>query len=60
MSRPFFVGLLEAGKMPYQRLGSHRRILLKDLMAFKEQVDATRAEAMRQLTEEAQELDLGY
>jgi hypothetical protein len=29
-------------------------------MAFKETADAARAEAMRQLTEEAQELDLGY
>ena len=60
VSRPFFVGLLKAGKMPYQRLGSHRRILFKDLMAFKEKTDAARAEAMRQLTEEAQELDMGY
>ena len=60
VSRPFLVGLLEAGKMPYERLGSHRRILFKDLMAFKEKTDAARAEAMRQLTEEAQELDLGY
>ena len=60
VSRPFFVGLLEAGKMPYQRFGSHRRILFKDLMAFKEQADAARAEAMRKLTEEAQELEMGY
>ncbi len=60
VSRPFFIGLLEAGKMPYQRLGSHRRILFKDLMDFKEKTDAARAEAMRQLTEEAQELDMGY
>jgi excisionase family DNA binding protein len=60
VSRPFLVGLLEAGKMPYQRLGSHRRILFKDLMAFKQKADVARADAMRQLTEEAQELDLGY
>lgn len=60
VSRPFLVGLLEAGKIPYQRLGSHRRILFKDLMAFKEKTDAAREEAFRQLTEEAQELDMGY
>lgn len=60
VSRPFLIGLLEAGKIPYQRLGSHRRILLKDLMAFKEKADVAREEAFRQLTEEAQELDMGY
>jgi excisionase family DNA binding protein len=60
VSRPFLVGLLEAGKIPYQRLGSHRRILFKDLMAFKEKTDAARDDAMWQLTEEAQELDMGY
>lgn len=60
VSRPFLVGLLEAGKMPYQRLGSHRRILFKDLMAFKAKTDAAGDEAMLQLTEEAQELGMGF
>jgi excisionase family DNA binding protein len=60
VSRPFVVSLLEAGKIPYQRLGSHRRILFRDLMAFKQKSDASGDEAMRQLTQEAQELGLGY
>jgi hypothetical protein len=46
--------------MPYQRLGSHRRILFKDLIAFKEKTDTDREEALRALTEEAQELNMGY
>ena len=33
---------------------------LVDLMAFKEKTDAAREEAFRALTEEAQELDMGY
>jgi len=60
VSRPFLIGLLEAGKIPYQRLGSHRRILFKDLMTFKDKADTAREEAFRALTEEAQELDMGY
>ena len=60
VSRPFLVGLLEAGRIPYQRLGSHRRILFRDLLAFKAKTDAARDDAMRQLTEEAQELNMGY
>jgi excisionase family DNA binding protein len=60
VSRPFIVGLLEAGRIPYQRLGSHRRILFRDLMAFKVKTDAAGDEAMRQLTQEAQEVGLGY
>ena len=54
------MGLLEDGRIPYQRLGSHRRILARDLMAFKATTDVERADALRQLTEEAQELNMGY
>ena len=37
VSRPYLVGLLEAGKLPFHKAGSHRRIVLKDLMAYKKQ-----------------------
>lgn len=60
VSRPFLVGLLEAGKIPYSRLGTHRRILSGDLMDFKAGVERAQREAFRSLTEEAQELGLGY
>ncbi len=60
VSRPFLISLLNAGKIPYQRLGSHRRILFKDLMVFKDKADAAREEAFRVLTQEAQDLDMGY
>ena len=60
VSRPFVVGLLDAGKIPHQRLGSHRRILFRDLMAFKEKSERDREAALRELTEQAQELNMGY
>ena len=59
VSHAFLVGLLEAEKIPYQRLGDRRRILFQDVIAFKAKMEAARADAMRQLTEEAQELDMG-
>ena len=60
VSRPFLVGLLESGKMPFQRLGSHRRIRITDLLTFKQETEAAGDKALRELAEEAQEVGLGY
>ena len=56
VSRPYLIRLLEADKMPYHRVGTHRRIYFKDLQAYKRQVKATQRNALRELAEEAQEI----
>ncbi len=60
VSVPYFDVLLDEGKIPYRMIGTHRRILLHDLMVFKEQDDKKRSKACEELVEQAQERDMGY
>jgi len=52
VSRQFFVNLLEKGEIPFHRVGTHRRVTFRDLLAFEKQRDRTRREAMDRLTDQ--------
>lgn len=60
VSRPFLVRLLEEGKLPFRKVGTHRRILYSDLMAYKRQEDQARRNVLKEMAKQAQELGLGY
>jgi len=60
VSRPFVVKLLESGEIPFHKVGKHRRVLLEDVVAYKERIDKQRLKTLEKLTAQAQELDLGY
>jgi excisionase family DNA binding protein len=60
VSRPFLIKLLEAGEMPFHKIGKHRRICFKDVVAYKERIDTERVAVLDELVAQAQELGMGY
>jgi len=60
VSRPFLVGLLEQGEIPHHKVGSHRRVRLEDVVAYKDRVDDQRFDALDRLTAVSQDEGIGY
>lgn len=58
VSRPYLIKLLEQGDIPYVKTGTHRRIRLSDVMAYKRIRDAERRRSLARLTQMSQEMGL--
>ena len=60
ISRPFLIKLLEKGEIAFHRVGTHRRILFKDIQSYKTKQTTVSNRALQRLTDQAQQLDMGY
>jgi len=58
VSRPFVVGLIDKGTLPARMVGNHRRLPLKDVLAYKADNRAKRRQSLRELAALDQELGL--
>ena len=60
VSHPYLIKLLDEQAIPHRRVGTHRRIRMEDVMAYKDAVDRKREDVLDRLTREAQENGMGY
>jgi excisionase family DNA binding protein len=58
VSRPFVVGLIEKGTLPARMVGNQRRLLLKDVLVYKQASHIKRLDALEELSALDQELGL--
>jgi excisionase family DNA binding protein len=58
ISRPSLIQLLDEGKLPYRRIGTHRRIPLEPVLAYKAEAYDKRKAALDEMSALHQELGL--
>lgn len=60
VSRPFVIKELEAGRLPFRKVGRHRRIEYKKLMEYRDAMHHKMDDALQELADQAQEMNMGY
>jgi excisionase family DNA binding protein len=49
VSRPFLIRVLEAGDILYRKVGRHRRVLMKDVLAYRQSMEVKSRAALDEL-----------
>jgi excisionase family DNA binding protein len=58
VSRPFVVKLLQTGAITFRKVGSHRRILLRDVEVYHKEMKTRQKKELQRLSDLDQELGL--
>lgn len=57
-SRPHVVKLLEGGKIPFTKVGRHRRVKFEDAVSYKKEMKAIQKKQLVEIMNETEDLDL--
>lgn len=60
VSRPHLVKLLEQGEIEFHKVGTHRKVLAKNIIEYKERITKQRHEVLDELVSVSQEMGMGY
>jgi excisionase family DNA binding protein len=60
VSRPHLIKLCDSGLLPYERVGSHRRLRIEDVLEYRDARARVRDAKLTELTRLSQDLPGGY
>jgi excisionase family DNA binding protein len=52
VSRQYFIQLLEKGEIPHEKVGTHRRVFVRDVLAYKARRDVERRSTLNELAKQ--------
>lgn len=58
VSRPHLIKLLEGEKIPFRKVGTHRKILARDVFAYRDRTDHARREGLARMIADDEEMGL--
>jgi excisionase family DNA binding protein len=60
VSRPHLIRMLDEGRLPYRKIGTHRRIRYDDVMAYRAREEERREALLARIARESQDLGLEF